>query len=58
MKARYVEQGASRYVVGKATPFDQKNEMFCRMFAAMANKDTRIACGENNLGRNFRSLRR
>ena len=49
MKARYVEQGANRYVVGGVTPFDQKNEMFCRMFAAMANKDTRIASGENNL---------
>ncbi len=26
----YVDKGASRYVVGEVTRFDQKNEMFCR----------------------------
>jgi epoxyqueuosine reductase len=30
MKIASVEQGAGRYVVGKAESFDQKNEMFCR----------------------------
>ena len=25
---RYVEHGASRYVVGEVKPYDQKNEMF------------------------------
>ncbi|HJO63485.1 MAG TPA: reductive dehalogenase [Desulfobacterales bacterium] len=30
MKARFVDQGADRYVVGNVTQFDQKNEMFCR----------------------------
>ncbi|MGD8741518.1 MAG: hypothetical protein PVG34_14470 [Desulfobacterales bacterium] len=30
MKARFAEQGASRYVVGEVSQFDQKNEMFCR----------------------------
>ena len=45
MKARFVEQGASRYVVGDVIRFDQKNEMFCRLFAAMANKGIRIVSG-------------
>lgn len=30
MKARFAEQGASRYVVREVSQFDQKNEMFCR----------------------------
>ncbi len=30
MKIASVEQGAGRYVVGKAESFDQQNEMFCR----------------------------
>ena len=30
MKIGSAEQGAGRYVVGKAEGFDQKNEMFCR----------------------------
>jgi len=30
MKAKYVDNGARRYVVGTLEPFDQKNEMFCR----------------------------
>ena len=30
MKIASAEQGAGRYVVGKAERFDQKNEMFCR----------------------------
>jgi len=30
MKIASVEEGAGRYVVGKAESFDQKNEMFCR----------------------------
>ena len=30
MKIASVEQGAGRYVIGKAQRFDQKNEMFCR----------------------------
>jgi len=30
MKIASAEQGAGRYVVGKAVRFDQKNEMFCR----------------------------
>jgi epoxyqueuosine reductase len=30
MKARFVEHGAARYVVGNVIQFDQKNEMFCR----------------------------
>jgi reductive dehalogenase len=30
MKSASTEQGAGRYVVGKAEGFDQKNEMFCR----------------------------
>jgi hypothetical protein len=29
---RYVEQGASRYVVGHVESYDQKNEMFKRPF--------------------------
>ena len=29
---RFVEQGASRYVVGNVEPYDQKNEMFKRPF--------------------------
>jgi reductive dehalogenase len=39
MKARFVEQGASRYVVGDVTRFDQKNEMFCRPFWDEAKLD-------------------
>lgn len=30
MSVNYVKKGASRYLVGEATPFDQKNEMFKR----------------------------
>ena len=30
MKAKFVEQGASRYITGDVIQFDQKNEMFCR----------------------------
>ena len=30
MKVNLVDKGASRYVVGNAERFDQKNEMFCR----------------------------
>ena len=32
MKARFIEQGAGRYVAGNATSFYQKNEMLCRPF--------------------------
>jgi reductive dehalogenase len=32
MSVNYMEQGASRYVVGDTRPFDQKNEMFKRPF--------------------------
>jgi reductive dehalogenase len=32
MKAKFVDTGARRYVVGNVTQFDQKNEMFCRPF--------------------------
>jgi epoxyqueuosine reductase len=39
MKARFVEQGASRYVVGNVDPFDQKNEMFCRPLWDQAQLD-------------------
>ncbi len=30
MSVNYLEKGASRYLIGEAEPFDQKNEMFKR----------------------------
>ena len=39
INVNYVDQGAGRYVVGDAAPYDQKNEMFKRPFWDPAAKD-------------------